>query len=93
MDTTEEDICGETIELIFGDVKKLNLELVKVTMGDDFHYEVHFADWSKKKTKTFFKMHIKDAIELKSAIDRFVIDIIDDQNSINKEINRKEERK
>lgn len=77
----EEDICGEVKDLFFDKyIKKLNLELVKVTdKHNNFHYEIHFQDWSKKnKSKTLFKLHIKDAIELKSMIDKFIVDMQED---------------
>tara|TARA_Y100000310_G_scaffold78214_1_gene74851 strand:- start:1557 stop:1802 length:246 start_codon:yes stop_codon:yes gene_type:complete len=77
----EEDVCGETIQLHFDEnITLLNLELVRVDGKNDVpYYQVHFEDWTKKdKSKTLIKLHIKDAIQLKSIIDNLVIDMIED---------------
>jgi len=76
----EENICGEVKDLFFDkNIKKLNLELVKLTdKHSNYHYEIHFQDWSKIESKTLFKLHIKEAIELKSMIDNFIVDMQED---------------
>lgn len=69
---------GGQVMNIYYDKKcdKLNLELVKKKFripSNEHYYEIHFQDWSKdNKSKTLLKLHIKEAIELKSIIDNLV---------------------
>jgi len=84
----EEEICGEFMEENKFDnkVKVLNLELVKVIdKHKNFHYQIHFQDWTpigRSKTKVkgtnLVKLHLKDAIKLKSIIDNLVWDAMED---------------
>jgi len=84
----EEEICGEVMEENPFDkkVKVLNLELVKVIDKDkNFHYQIHFQDWtpiSRSKTKVkgtnLVRLHLKDAVKLKSIIDNLVWDAMKD---------------
>ena len=69
----EIEICGEYKELFYDKkVKILNLELAKDSIGSPI---IIFQDWTKKnKSKELFRVHIKEAIEIKAIIDNLIID-------------------
>lgn len=86
----EEEICGEVIVNHFDKkIKALNLELVKVIdKFNNFHYQIHFQDWTpvgKSKTKVkgtnLVKLHLKDAIKLKSIIDSLIWDAMENEKT------------
>jgi len=67
------EICGEVKEIHYDDViKKLNLELAFDSIGSPI---IVFQDWTKyNDSKDLFRLHIKEAVELKSMIDNLIID-------------------
>lgn len=71
----EKNICGEGMDLGFDKkVKKLNLELVHVggnVKAGDGYYAIDLGDWTKSG-RHLVRLHILDAIELKSVIDKLV---------------------
>lgn len=74
-----ENICGTTLEIYYDDrYECIDLELVKVFLSKEDkegHYQIHLeATLKDKKFKNLLKLHIKDAIELKSIIDNLVYD-------------------
>jgi hypothetical protein len=79
-----EEITGISTDICYNNFKKtkLNIELVRVDLGDgQIYYEIEFSDWTKERTKRYFNLHIKEAIELKAMIDTLVYDaIINEQN-------------
>jgi hypothetical protein len=76
----EEDICGEEMEIFFDNkIKKLNLELVKVTdKYNNFHFEIHLMDWSGENSRKVLGLHIKEVSRLKSIMDNLLIDMQED---------------
>lgn len=70
-----QQVCGEYTELFYDEsVKKLNLELAfEKTHGTNIPL-ILFQDWTKQKTRTFFKLHIKEAIALKSMIEALIVE-------------------
>jgi len=57
-------------------IKKLNIELA----DDKGRPLILFQDWTKKsKCKTLITLHIKEAIELKSIIDKLVVGYLEDK--------------
>jgi uncharacterized protein (DUF2249 family) len=66
-------LCGQVKELLYDHkVKNLNLQLVKDNTGSPI---IIFEDWTNKEDgKELFRLHIKEAIELKSMIDNLIID-------------------
>ena len=69
----EIEICGEYKELVYDKkVKILNLELAKDSISSPI---IIFQDWTKKnKSKELFRVHIKEAVEIKAMIDNLIID-------------------
>lgn len=73
-------IIGATLDTMYDDrYQCVNLELAKCNITDDDtigYYEIHFSTTSfgskKKKFKTILKLHIDEAIRLKSIIDQLV---------------------
>jgi len=65
-------ICGTEMELMYGKVKKLNLELAKDELGCP---AIIFQDWTGK-SKDLFRLHLKEANELKSVIDNLILDYL-----------------
>ena len=77
MEIKKEEVCGIEQEIHYDkEIMRLNLELVSVMLPDEEpYYEIHFQDWKKDgKCKTILKLHIKEALELKSIIDQLVYD-------------------
>lgn len=78
-----ERIGGYTFETMYDErYKCIDLELVKVYLSKDDkegHYQIHIDATTKKKFKNILKLHIKDAIELKSIIDNIVYDANEDK--------------
>jgi len=68
-------ICGEVKQLCYDKkVDKLNLELAIDGIGCPV---IIFEDWTKKnKSKELFRLHIKEAIELKAVIDNLIFDYV-----------------
>lgn len=75
-----EEISGEEFENHYdSDNKTVNVQLIKVInepSGNEY-FEIHLQSYQKEnknvvKAKTLLKLHIKDAIRLKSIIDTFV---------------------
>ena len=62
------ELCGETKELMYDKkIKLLNLELAIDEIGSPI---IIFQDWTEKeKSKDLFRLHIKEAIELKAIIE------------------------
>lgn len=83
----EDPICGEGKKIRYDQkTMSLDVELVRVLLGEDDdegHYEIVFCDGSGKGEE-FFRLHIKEAIELKSIIDNLVFDSVIDMNENNK---------
>ena len=78
-----ENIGGYTFETYYDQrYKNIDLELVRVVFKDKvlFHEEIPYyqinieATTKNKKIKTILRLHIKDAIQLKSIIDNMVYD-------------------
>jgi|GEM_PF-3427912 len=66
------NICGEVTDIFYDkDVRKLNLELVKDKIGTPM---IIFQNWTGRKCTNLLTLHIKEAIELKSIIDKLVLD-------------------
>ena len=82
-----EEISGIDMDLFYNRKKiNLNIELVRVDLGDDaIYYELEFEDNTKSKTKRFFTLHLKEAIELKAMIDCLIYDATRDEMDNNKE--------
>lgn len=71
----EQDLCGEEKEIFYDTkVKKLNLELCIDKLGTPI---IRFQDWTGKKNKSLFQLHLKEAIELKSIIDNLFFDYVE----------------
>ncbi len=77
------EICG-TEKVINYDkkIKKLNLMLAKDEFGCPI---IIFQDWTGVDSKDLFRLHIKEAIELKSDIDMLVINYLEDKDKNFKE--------
>ena len=78
-----ENIGGYTFETYYDRrYKNIDLELVRVVLNDKVlcheeitYYQINIEATTKnKKIKNILKLHIKDAIELKSIIDNLVYD-------------------
>jgi len=72
------DIGGQVMDIHYDEkVKKLNLELIKVDDREGLDYfEIHIEDWTESKCPTLVRLHIKEAIALKSMIDNLVYDAL-----------------
>ena len=69
----KQNICGEVLDIGFDkNIKKLNLELIKDKIGC---FCIEIQDWTKGET-TLVRLHIKEAIQLKSIIDNLVCDLV-----------------
>lgn len=77
------NVSGIEMDLFYNKKKtKLNIELVRVDLGNDaIYYELDFTDDKKR----FFTMHLKEAIELKAMIDCMIYDATRDEMDNNKE--------
>lgn len=74
----EKEHCGETKDLMYDDkVKKLNLELATDKNGSPV---IIFQDWTdEENSKELFRIHIKEAMEIKSIMDNLVIDYVENK--------------
>jgi len=82
-DWNSEQICGEDFITNYDKVNnKITIELEKNTdkFGTSF-FEVAIYDSQMKKE--LLRLHIKEAIELKSIIDKFIVDMIQDRGEEN----------
>jgi hypothetical protein len=72
-------ICGQTKDLLYDKkISRLNIQLGEDQIGAPI---LVFEDWTQKdKAKELFRMHIKEAMELKSIIDQLIFDYTDYQN-------------
>lgn len=77
----EYSVSGQVLDLFHDDkIKKLNVQLVhvggNVANGDGYH-AIDLEDWTGKDTsKKLVRLHIKDAIALKAAIDTAVYEAL-----------------
>lgn len=73
-----ENIGGTTLDTMYDRrYKCVDLELVQVHLGEESYFEIHIdATTEKGKFKHLLKLHIKEAIELKSIIDNLVYDAL-----------------
>ena len=71
----DENICGVTQKILYDKkVKKLNLELAIDKIGSPV---IIFEDWTNpKKIKELFRLHLHEAIDLKSVIDTLSNDFL-----------------
>lgn len=70
------EICGSVQEIMYDPkIDKLNLELV-IANGIPL---IVFEDWTEDETRNLFRLHIKEAIELKSVIDQLVVDYLEEK--------------
>lgn len=75
-----EEICGIEKEINYDDkIERLNFELKKVYLKDDKEgfYAIDVENWKiNGGCKLLFRMHIQEAIELKSIVDSLVFDAL-----------------
>jgi hypothetical protein len=73
----EKDFGGQMLETCYDDnMTQLNLELKKICLGGNFSfYVIDFQNWTGKG-KHLFRLHIKEALSLKSMIDELVYDAL-----------------
>lgn len=75
----EKPICGETVRIFFDKrFEEIDLELIRIShdkKSKEGFYAIEFCGTDqKKKSKILLRLHIKEAIRLKSVIDNLVYD-------------------
>ena len=77
----ENNICGtEFVTNYDKRYKCVDFELIKIGKNKDAYYEIHLIATNKDGSFTnLLKLHIKDAIEIKSIIDNLVYDANQDK--------------
>ena len=92
-------IGRETIDIFSSKNVKLSFELQRVYITDienhmvDSHYQICIQDWTKAKySTTLVTLLIKEAIEIKSIIDKLIYDItMDEIHRTHEKMKQKEE--
>jgi hypothetical protein len=82
-------ICGDFKQIHYDDLyDELDLELVQTNLDlIPPCYEIHIAGKIKDKWHLILKLHLKEAIELKSMIDNLVVDAMEN-NSLKETFDR-----